>query len=345
MEQIESATVELSKEEKAELFNNMVVMWIVGVLMVAFITFLVFGTGDGSFEVPMPLWIFAFLFYALLAYIIYAHTKNAGRKTKTVITGIITQKITIAPKINRIATTRQTFKICLFDTWFIVQQPIYAKVNIGDKVDLHCLDKNVVLKAEVLSTADEAILQAMKPYLAQKDRKENTLSLLDLMLFTPDDHKIIREKLLYALIYKVGRGILISVTCFFLILLFVLLSFGSADRVVFQVISYSLIVVLVIIFLYLNIPTWKLFRDILYAQKYKVVEEVIDKVFSTNKLTGPHSVEIVNGDHSKFPRNHYLQTASFWLPVSESDYQTPNVGDLVEVTLAKHSKTILGLGF
>ena len=211
----ESVSVEpLSIIEKAMFFNRMLGVWFVGILLAAFLTVLFFFTkGSDEFREPSFLWLFPLFFYAVLGFIIFAHTKNAFQKNKTVYTGIITQKTVKASQVNSGATVRQVFKIFLGDTWFSVEHPIYAKVKVGNQVKLHCLEKNIVFSAEVLSSADEEILQAMEPYLNRRSACKYAFSLLDLIPFSLEDRKFIKLRLFKTFIFRsiIGLGIMGSI--------------------------------------------------------------------------------------------------------------------------------------
>lgn len=344
MEEIVVATEDLTAGEKSVLFKRMLGVWVVGILMAAFLTYLFFFTGNSNeFDKPSFLLIFPLLFYAVLGFIVYSHTKNAFQKTKSVYTGIITDKRTKTSQINSKSSVRQSYEVCLINTWFNIDQPYYSQVKVGNKVKLHCLDKTVIFKVDVLSDVDNQILHAVKPDASKQQVAKQNFSLLNFMPFNAEDRNIINNKLISAVIYRVILGLALAVGVYFIVFLFFIIGVKTDNLMIYQVFIFGLIAFCALIYLFRNIKTWKLFRDLLDAQKYNVTEEIIDKVSSSNRKPGPNSVVVVNGNTASYSRYFYLQTQSFWLPVSEAKYVATEVGESYTVELAKNSKTVLSV--
>ncbi|MFC5282620.1 hypothetical protein [Pedobacter alpinus] len=334
----------LTATEKAMFFNRMLGVWFFGILMFTFLTFLFFFTkGSDEFMEPSFLWLFPFMFYGVLAFIIYSHTKNAFQSEKTVYNGIITEKTVKASQINRESSIKQAYKICLVDIWFTVESSIYTKVKVGNTVKLHCLAGNQVFSVDVLDSADKAISNAMKPFFNSRQPNKAGFSLLDLIPFSGEDAKLIQKKLLSTIINRSLLGLAAMALIYFIVFLFFVILVKSDNVLLLQGFVYCLLVLLGVVYFLINRKTWKLFRDILDAQKYSISETIIDKVSSTNKKPGPNSVVVINGNTSNYVRYFYLQTTSFWLPVSEIQYQNAKVDEVLKIYLAKNSKTVLNV--
>ncbi len=344
MEQVTSTIEELSTDEKSLLFKRMLGVWLVAIFMAAFLIYFFFflGNPEQIKEPGIPM-LFATVFFCVLAFIVYGHTRNAYQKTKTVYSGIVAEKRNKASQINRKSSVTQSYCVRLGDTDFDVDQSIYSKLKVGNHVKLHCLDKKSVFKAHVVSLDDGSIFHTVKSNFGNRKYPKSSFSLLDFVPFTPADSAVIRGKIIRTLIFRGVIGFMALYIVYFIAILVLIMNFRVDNPVLMRGSNFVLISLLAIIYFFINIKTWKIFKDLLDAQKFNTTEEIIDKVSSNTRKPGPNSVIVTNNYTPNESRYFYLQTPSYWLPVTLAEFSESTTGELLEISLAKNSKTVLSV--
>lgn len=344
MEQVIVTREKLTKEEKASLFKTMIGVWVFGVIMFCILTyFFFFFNSHSEFNEPTLLLLFPLFFYAVLVFIVFSHTRNAFQKSKTVYSGIITDKKSRAQQGGRDSSIRQSYRICLGDKEFDVDQAIFAKLKVGNHAKLHCLRKTAVFKADVVNAGDGKMFHPLVSDLANYKHFAPSYSLLDLMPFSSADTALIRRKLFGSIIFRAVLCFGVLAVVYFVAFIFLIMNVPTNEILLTRALNFLLLGALAIVYIFINVKTWKLLRDLLDAQKYRLTEEIIDKISSNAKKPSPNSVVVTNSYTPNQMRFFYLQTRSFWLPVSEFEFSTAHTGKLVDIAVAKNSKAVLGI--
>lgn len=342
MEQVTSTTEKLNKEEKNLLLKRMLGVWVFGIFMFCLLTYFFFFFSDTTdFNESSLLLLFPLFFYAVLAFIIFSHTRNAFQKTKTVYSGVITDKKNKAHQGSKNSSVRQSYQICLGNKEFDVDQAIYAKLKVGNHAKLHCLHKTTAFKVDVVNVDDGNIFHTVEANLANHKRSKPSYSLLDLMPFSSADSAIIRGKLFSTIVFRVVVGFGILAVIYFIAFIFLIMNIDTEEILLIRTLNFVLLGLLAMFYFFINVKTWNLFRDLLDAQKYKLSDEIIDKVSSNTKKPGPNSVIVTNNYTPNQMMFFYLQTTSFWLPVSAIEFNTAYTGEFVDISVAKNSKVVL----
>lgn len=342
-------TENLSKAEKSKLLKRFWLVLAVAILMSGFIVFLIsFFQKDGSFGyVPI---IFEIFFFGILLFIVIVHGLNAFQVTKKIYTGIITDKYAQSTKFRN-SSQQITHYIQLDDVEFSIDQFLYDKCHKGDKVELHVLGKGRIFEVAPLEKAIQTPLRENYRNAVteetQTERKRNHIREGGVFypdtesLMTADELKTIRQRLVKAVVFRTVLGAFAAYIVFMIILFFLLFTKNILENI--TNLYWPLVILVVLLFLWLNRKTYRLLRDLMEKKVIFEAETVLDLERSNMPKPSQHSIVTYQGYTYRSDLFFYIKTEKHWTEISQELYEMLQAGDKVYFKLSKNARIVLNV--
>lgn len=300
-----------------------------------------FGIAIGSLTVYMlffnrsfgslgfPVYLFAFFFFGILAFILFVHIRNAFQQSKNVYTGIITDKR------EHTMTTRKdigqtTYSVLLDDRSFSVDLALYNKIHRGDKVELYCLKGTIVFEATILNTASE---QPVKSHTAEPGVTNEADGI------TVSDRHILFKALSKTIVLHV---LVYGIIAFFLIFVLNLLAVVFVkDTSMLPWLIRGVFYGVILLWVLMNVSTFRLLLDVFTRKTSEKIETVRDMQSGNLPKPSRNSVRTYQGFYYRNDLFYYVQTDEHWLEISSELYHQLQTGERLLLTCGYYSGTVL----
>ncbi len=333
-------TERLSNQESQLLRRKMLGVWFFGAIIGIAAGYFIFRTLGKFSGMDVPLIIFLVFFYAIIAFIIFVHTRNAFQTQKRIYAGNITDKKAEASSQTRNSTAHEDYYIALDGSWFRVELNHFQQVHVGDKVEICTLGKSQVFKIDVVQKE----VPHFEPVIQSQTNLDAVLSGLTEQL-TYSEKSVLKSHLRKAIFYRLILGFF-GAWLIYLILntLAVVFSLERSEGLAYFVYVHYLIIVLLFgAYLFLNKRTWLLILDLRSGKKEIITETIIDLVQSDHIKPGPNSmITITNTSHYKY---YYIQTENFWLQANEETFHAASAGKNLLIQRSINTHEVLSFGF
>lgn len=333
--QIPFRTEKLSSEEIRSLRWRMILVWLIAALMISLISYFASIMSLGTWGMRIPLILFAVFFFGILIFIIAVHTVNAFRTEKRVYSGRITDKKTEASRMRN-SHLSESYYVSLDGHWFRVELNTFSHAHVGDEVEISTFGKGQVLSIErksgqpIVSENSQQLPKQTNIYGSFPDYSEK---------LSESEAAILKKALLRAIFLRVFAGFVGAYISYFILSIVVVFTFIAAGTDALIYIFYAVWLLVIGGFLWLNLKTIRLVRDILGGEKQIVSEPIIDLVHSTHRKPGPNS--IVTTTYYSAEQFYYIQTDRSWLRTDEETFQKVVVGKSLKLHRGPKSRVIL----
>lgn len=343
--------VEITKSRK-----ELVFIWVVGLGMLTLVYLFLFVFVSNFQSDNLVIWGikigFALIFTGVLGFILFIQTRNAQAKVKQIYTGIVKNKKTEISKSRHVNTSRQssheTFSILLEDKWFVVPSSIFDAVFAEDEIELVCVYKNHAQEFNLLNRPTDNFKRATfrttesqpqfeKRRSQAKYRSESISPVL--IRYSEEDRKKIRVAFFKSLFFRGILGIALMVFIFFFAFLFILLGLRpNSELMVYY--FYGLLLLLVVLYGFLNRKTVRLYKDLSSNEKIESSEIVLDKMQSNHMKPSPNSA-VTSGYNSNGSFFYYVKTTNNWVEISKFQYDKVASGDEIRIYQTQFAHLVL----
>lgn len=324
----------LSPQEKRKLIRQLILLWLIAIGMAVGVTyFFFFFRVDVNSEMNIPLTIFSVFFFGILAFIVYSHTRNAFATTKTVFSGVVLEKKTMASAAKN-TSLQERFSVNLSGKWFGVEFQFFRAMQVGEEYQIHCLREDHVFDIRKISGVS---LKNKKRFSSQSYGSTPVRERI-----SEEQKKVVKAVFWKAILWRTVVGGIVAYISFYIIFVFALILFGTNGVDILTTIFYGTIGLVGAVFLLINRKTFRLYRDLISNEVVLVDEVVIDKIQSTHRKPSPNSIVTTRKNYDMDDlRFQYIQTENYWIPVTKTQFDKIESGATITLEVAPHSKIIL----
>lgn len=325
---MEQREEQLSYNEKRRLRLRAIFVTLFGLIIGSLTAYMLFFFKTSG-SLGFPVYLFAFFFFGILAFILFVHIRNAFQESKNVYTGTITDKR------EHTMTTRKeigqtTYSVILDDRSFSVDLALYNKIHRGDQVELHCLKGTIVFEAIIVNPASAQPLksEAIVPETADE--------------MTETGHSV-RHILLKALSKAVVIHVLIyGIVAFFLIFALNLLAIILIeDKTLLPWLIQGIFYGIILFWGMMNVSTFRLLLDVFSRKTQEKIETVRDMQSGNLPKPSRNSVRTYQGFYYRNDIFYYVQTDHHWLEISPDLYLQLKTGERLLLICGHYSGTVL----
>lgn len=303
-------------------------------LAIGGVAFYMLFLSDSARSLGFPVYMFAFFFFGILAFILFIRFRAAFQQVKNVYSGIITDKR------EHTMTTRHdlgqtTYTVQLDDRTFPIDQALYNQVHRGDLVELHCLKGNLVFKVNILQPA-KAVSSSFS---SDHSNEESTVKRPPEP--TISNRSILIRLLLRACLFRVVIGGIIAYFLLFGLNMVVLITLDDMEQLLFWIdtIFYGTIFLLML----LNIRTVRLLLDLITQKTRTKIETIVDMQSGNLPKPSKNTVSTYQGYYYRNDLFYYVQTEKHWLEISGTLYESLQTGNSLLLTCGYFSGEVLQL--